>query len=134
VNSSTASPQDIQYSDQITFDKAKAVLMKLDPQTGGILWQHEGVGYDTYISGKFVYSTSADKGGMAIAAALSQGLGNVPESEEPLHFHLYRINPATGQTMWDVFHLGIPQELTFQDNKFVLCYDHDVQVWRAWSF
>jgi outer membrane protein assembly factor BamB len=134
VDSSTASPQDIQYSDQITFDRAKPVLIKMDPQNGKILWQQEGVGYDCYISGKFLYATTANVGGMAIAGALGEALGNVPQSDEPTRFHLYRLNPATGQTMWDVYHLGAPQAVSFQENKFVLCYDHDVQVWRSLSF
>jgi hypothetical protein len=106
----------------------------MDPQNGKILWQTEGVGYDSYVSGKYLYASSANVSGVPIAAALGQALGNVPQSETPFRFHLCRINPATGQIMWDVFHSGVPDDLAFRDNKFVLCYDHDVQAWRSFSF
>jgi len=134
INSTTASPEDIQFSDSISFDKVKPVVIKVDPQNGKILWQKEGVGFDSFISGKYLYATSANLGGAAITQALKDSLGNVPEGDEPIRFHLYRLNPTTGQTMWDVYHPGVPEDLSFEENKFVLCYDHDVQAWRSLSF
>jgi len=134
VDSTTATPQDIQYSDQITFDKIQPVVLKIDPSTGKILWQVAGSGQDCFVSGKFLYTTSANMGGVPIAMALGEALGNVPPSDEPTHFRLYSLDPATGHTEWDLYHQGEPQDLTFQDNRFVLCYPHDVQAWRFLSF
>jgi len=39
VNSTTAGPEDIQYSDTVTFAKIPAVLLKLDAASGKILWK-----------------------------------------------------------------------------------------------
>lgn len=130
VDSTTATPQDIQYSDQISFDKILPMLMKIDPQSGKILWQSKGAGADSFVSGKFLYATSVNMGGVPIAMALGNALGNVPASEEAVHFRLYRIDPETGQTMWSLYHQGQPEDLTFQNNRFVLCYSHDVQAWK----
>jgi hypothetical protein len=39
VDSTSGNPEDIQYSDQIKFDQAAPVLLKIDPSSGKILWQ-----------------------------------------------------------------------------------------------
>ncbi|HWD20056.1 MAG TPA: PQQ-binding-like beta-propeller repeat protein [Verrucomicrobiae bacterium] len=133
IDTTSASPEDIQYSDQIRFDKIHALLLKADPRTGKILWQAQDTGADSFVAGKFVYATSSNMGGVPMALALGEALNQAPP-EEPTHFHLYRIDPETGRALWDFYHQGAPQDLSFQDNKFVLRYEHDVQAWRFLAF
>ena len=56
VTSTTASPDSIQFSQQINFSsKAGPVILKVDAVTGRVLWRTEGLGDECFVSGKFVY-------------------------------------------------------------------------------
>ena len=133
VATTTAAPEDIQYSDQIRFDSVKPVLLKVDPKSGRILWQLEDAGDDCFVSGKYLYATASGQMGVSLALALGNALGSA--QSHGTHFHVYRIDPQTGKPLWSLYNKGeTPQDISFQDNKFVLRYDHDVQAWRFISF
>src|SRR5208283_4653417 len=87
VDSTKAGPEDIQYSDTISFEKIPPVLLKVDAASGKILWKAEGRGDRCVVSGKFLYSESVQQGGAGIAAALGNAL-NAPPGEAPVYFHL----------------------------------------------
>ena len=129
VDSTGASPEDIQYSDQIKFEATPPVIMKVDPRTGKILWQVEKTGHHCILSGKYVYTTSAEEGGVAMATGLAEAL-NAPRPEAPVYFHIYRLDPRTGMELWKFYREDAPDEEVFQDNQFVLRYGNDVQVWK----
>ena len=100
VDSTTASPEDIQYSDQIKFQQAAPVLLKIDPASGKILWQAANCGRECYLSGPFLYSAIAEQGGIAMANGLAEAL-NAPRPDAPVYFHIYRLDPADGKVLWD---------------------------------
>ena len=133
VDTTAASPEDIQYSEQIKFESTAPVIMKVDPSSGKILWQVQKLGQRTVLSEKYVYTVSADKGGVAMAVGLAEAL-NAPRPEAPEYFHIYRLDPASGEVMWEFYRNETPDEEAFQKNWFFLRYGNDVKVWKFLTF
>ena len=133
MNTSSAAPEDIKYSDQITFDKISPVILKVDPQSGKILWKVAKLGQQCFFSGKFLYATSVDFGGLGLANALSEAL-DAPQ-DVPVYFHVYRIDPANGKLIWDFYReQKAPEEVDFQNNQFLLRFGKEVQLLKFLSF
>ena len=62
VTSTTASPDSIQFSQQVSLtSKANPVILKVDAATGRVLWRNEGIGDKCFLSGKFLYAARAAK-------------------------------------------------------------------------
>ena len=133
VDSTSGSPDDIQYSDQIKFDQAAPVLLKIDPVSGKILWQVANLGQGCFLSGPFLYTASAQQGGIAMANGLAEAL-NAPRPDAPVYFHVYRLDPADGKMLWDFYRADAPAELSFQQNRFLVRFGSDVQVWKFLRF
>jgi hypothetical protein len=133
VDSTSSSPEDIQYSDQIKFDKAAPVLLKIDPSSGKILWQVAQEGQGCFLSGPFLYTASAEQGGIAMANGLAEAL-NAPRPDAPVYFHIYRLDPADGRILWDFYREEAPAEFSFQQNRFLTRFGSDVQVWKFLTF
>jgi hypothetical protein len=129
LDTSAAAPEEIQYSDQIRLEQAAAVIMKVDPRQGKILWQTQNRGRHTYLSGKYLYTTSRQRGGVALANGLSEAL-NAPAHAGPVYFHIWRLDPQSGAKLWDLAPPQAPDEVVFQGNWFVLRFDDDVQTWK----
>jgi outer membrane protein assembly factor BamB len=132
VNSTAAGPEDIQYSDTITFQKIPPVLLKVDPAGGKILWKAEHRGERCLVSGKFLYAVSVERGGIGMANALAEALNSAP-GEAALNFHLYRMDPATGETLWDLYDHRRPDGLAVQDNHILLLFSDDLELFRYLS-
>jgi outer membrane protein assembly factor BamB len=133
VDSTSGSPDDIQYSDQIKLDKAAPVLLKIDPASGKILWHVAQEGQGCFLSGPFLYAASAEQGGIALANGLAEAL-NAPRPDAPVYFHLYRLDPADGRILWDFYRTEAPAELSFQQNRFLIRFGSEVQVWKFLTF
>ncbi len=129
VDSTTAAPEDIQYSDEITFQKAAPDLLKIDSASGKILWQALNLGQECYLSGKFLYTSSVNQGGVAMANGLAEAL-NAPRQEGPIYFHVHRLDPVDGKELWDFYREEAPAELSFQENRFLVRFSDRVQVWK----
>jgi hypothetical protein len=133
VDSSTAAPEDIQYSEQITLEKAAPDLLKIDPASGKILWQALNLGQECFISGKFLYTSSVNQGGIGMANGLAEAI-NAPRPEGPVYFHIYRLDPVDGRSLWDFYREEAPKELSFEQNRFLLRFSDRVQVWKFLIF
>jgi hypothetical protein len=133
VDSTTGSPEDIQYSDQIKFEQAAPVLLKIDPASGKILWQVAKSGQACFLSGPFLYTASAQRGGIAMANGLAEAL-NAPRQDAPTYFHIYRLDPTNGKILWDFYRQEAPEEFSFQQNRFITRFGDDLQVWRFLTF
>jgi outer membrane protein assembly factor BamB len=133
VDSTSGSPEDIQYSEQIKFDQAAPVLLKIDPSSGKILWQVAQEGQSCFLSGPFLYTASAEQGGIAMANGLAEAL-NAPRPEAPVYFHIYRLDPADGKILWNFYREYAPAEFSFQQNRFLLRFGSEVQVWKFLTF
>jgi hypothetical protein len=133
VDSTAASPEDIQYSEQIKFEATPAVILKVDPHSGKILWQVQNLGQRCFLSGKYVYTASAQQGGVALAVGLAEAV-NAPRPEAPVAFHIHRLDPASGEEMWRFFRQEEPDEEAFQQNWFILRFGDEVQAWKYLTF
>jgi hypothetical protein len=133
VDSTAASPEEIQYSEQIKFEATPPVILKVDPRSGKILWQAQKLGRRCFLSGKFLYAVSAEQGGMAMAIGLAEAV-NAPRPDAPVYFHIYRLDPASGEVMWNFYREEAPDEEAFQQNWFVLRFGSEVQAWKFLTF
>jgi outer membrane protein assembly factor BamB len=133
VDTTTASPEDIQYSDQIKMQHPAAVLLKVDPSSGRILWQVANEGQECFLSGPFLYTASASQGGIAMAVGLAEAV-NAPRPDSPVYFHVYRLDPADGRVLWDFYREDSPADLSFQKNRFVVRFGSRVDVWKYLTF
>jgi hypothetical protein len=129
IDSTSGSPEDIQYSEQIKFGATAPVILKVDPRLGKILWQAQNLGQRCFLSGKYVYAVSAQQGGVAMAIELAEAV-NAPRPDAPVYFHIRRLDPATGVVMWDFSRDEAPDEEAFQQNWFILRFVNDVQAWK----
>ncbi len=129
VNTTSKSPDEIKYSEQIKFDKAAALLLKVDAASGKILWQSANHGQAAFLSGPYLYCASADRGGVAMANGLAEAL-NAPQQDAPTYFHIYRIDPGNGKVLWDFYRDQAPQEFSFEQNRFLVRMGAEVQVWK----
>ncbi len=133
VDSTSASPDDIQYSDQIKFEQAAPVLLKINPASGKILWQVAKSGQSSFLSGPYLYTASAQQGGIAMANGLAEAV-NAPRPDAPVYFHIYRLDPTDGKILWDFYREYAPAEFSFQQNRFLVRFGTDVQVWKFLNF
>jgi hypothetical protein len=133
VDSTTAAPEDIQFSDQIKFEHTAPVILKVEPKSGKILWRAVDRGQACFLSGNFVYAESIRNGGMAIGKAL-RGALDAPEGDEPVYFHLYRLDPDTGHVLWNLYREHAPEDTAFQKNSFVLRFEQDVKYYKYLTF
>ena len=132
VNTTTASPDKIRYSRQIDItDKTSAMIYKLDPRSGKILWNTDAHGFISYLSGKIIYTMQSydpgdeeEGGGNDLTAIL----------RKPPFFRLRRIDPGSGKRMWEHFQERAPLAVEFNGNSIELVFRKEVQVLRylAW--
>jgi hypothetical protein len=125
VTSTTASPDAIQFSQQVNFSsKATPVILKVDAATGKVLWRAEGIADQCFLSGKFVYA----------ARATVDPLSKLTPGQDPvLYFDLYRLNPANGQTMWRYSQSHHPLQIEVQENQIMLHFRGELQVLKFFS-
>ena len=106
---------------------------KIDPASGKILWQALNLGQECYLSGKYIYTSSVNQGGIAMANGLAEAL-NAPRPEGPAYFHVHRLDPVDGKELWDFYRQEAPEELSFQQNRFLVRFSDRVQVWKFLTF
>ena len=118
VTSTTASPDTIQFSQQVDISsKANPVILKVDAVTGRVLWRTEGIGTRCFVSGKYVY----------IAKAATSPLTTI--GEDPVYyFDLYRLSPSDGHPMWDYSQSRQPVQIEVQENEILIHFAGELQV------
>ncbi|HXI85520.1 MAG TPA: PQQ-binding-like beta-propeller repeat protein [Verrucomicrobiae bacterium] len=120
VSTSTASPESIQYSDQVSLDKVDPVIVKVDPANGKALWRLEKAGDECYAAGKYLYSTH-----VIVPGGLMTMIGKGSSSRT---FHLFRLNPRNGKQMWDCTREGSPGSVDFCNNEILFQFDDRLEV------
>jgi len=128
LNTTTASPDTIKYSNQIDItQKASSVVMKLDPQTGKVLWTAELGGLVNYVSGKFIYVMHSYQADLS-----EESGGYTPDSiaGRGSSLSIKRINPKNGHVMWEHTEDRAPLDVQFDRNSIRLVFKREVQVLR----
>jgi PQQ-like domain len=125
INTTTGNPDDIKYSREIDVTKStQAVVMKVDPSNGTILWRSHPGGYVSYLSGKFIYSyryydpgDEEDQSDEATSAILGTA-----------YTKIVRINAANGHIMWEHDEGRAPVDVQFDRNMISLVLKKEVEV------
>lgn len=131
VNTTTAGPESLKYSRQIDISqKTSAVVLKLEPKTGKVLWRAELGGLVNYVSGKFIYTVAS-----YMPPEKDDDLSQVDTGfETPPYLRIKRINPRNGSVMWEHFQQRAPWDVQFDQNSIRLVFKKEVQVLRFLSF
>ena len=123
VTSTTASPDAIQFSQQVNLSsKANPVILKVDATTGEVLWRNEGIGANCFLSGKFIYAARAAENPMM-----------TPGEDPVLYFDLYRLSPSDGHAIWDYSQSRHPVQIEVQENEILLHFRGELQVLKFLS-
>jgi len=132
VSTTTASPEDIQYSEQIKMNDATApIILKVNP-SGKILWKCEQSGGGCFLTDKYVYITDASRGGFSMINAVEDAFGTA--SRAPGNFNIIRINPTNGKKIWSFNKKGVPDSIDFSKNRILLHYGKEIQLMKFISF
>ena len=128
VNTTTASPDTLKYSNQIDISRKDAtVVMKIDPRTGQGLWTANLGGAVSYVSGKFIYTTHSyqadtdEESGPYTADSIAG---------RESFLSIKRINPKNGHVMWEHCQDRAPLQVQFDQNTIRLVFRKEVQVLR----
>jgi hypothetical protein len=133
VSTTTGTPEDIQYSEQIKLtDAIKPIILKVDPQSGKTLWKCERSGSGCFPTGKYLYITDFSRGGFAMINAVEDAFG--ARSSASGNFNIVRINPSNGKKMWSFNKKGVPENIDFSENRILLHYGNDIEVMKYISF
>ncbi len=128
MNTTTASPDSLKYSNQIDITrKDSAIVMKIEPKTGKVLWKAELGGLVSYCSGKFIYVTHgyhADDDEDSGPYTMDSVMGK--ES----FVSIKRINPKNGRAMWEHVEKRAPFDVQFDQNTIRLVFKKEVEVLR----
>ncbi|HTY86600.1 MAG TPA: PQQ-binding-like beta-propeller repeat protein [Candidatus Acidoferrum sp.] len=123
VTSTTASPDSIQFSQQVDFSaKGAPVILKVDAATGKILWRNEGLGNTCFVTGKYVYISRATENPLT-------GMGDEPI----LYFDLYRLSPSDGHALWDYSQSRLPVQIEAEGNQILIHFRGELQVLKFFS-
>jgi len=125
VTSTTASPDTIQFSQQVSLtSKANPVILKVDAATGKVLWRTEGTGDKCFLSGKFIYASRA---------AVDPTSMITPGEDPILYFDFYRLSPSDGHMLWDYPQSRHPVQIEVQGNEILLHFRGELQVLKFLS-
>lgn len=131
VNTTTGNPDEIKYSRQIDVTKQiLAVVMKVDPANGTILWTSKPGGYISYLSGKFIYASQYfDPGDQEDALS-----DNLVDLEKPPYLKIMRINPGNGHVMWEHDEDRAPVDIQFDHNLITVVLKKEVELLKFFTF
>jgi outer membrane protein assembly factor BamB len=123
VSTTSASPESIQYSQQVKLtNKDYPVLMKVDASSGKVLWKADKLGEHCFVSGKYVYVTQAQISGLDVMRAGGD------DSDVPIHHRIYRVDPGNGKYIWEYYQAQAPKRMDVQKNRLLLQYANEVRV------
>ncbi len=132
VNTTSGSPDDIKYSRQIDVTKTTdAIVQKISPQTGKILWTVKPGGHISYVAGNIIYAMQSYDSGFDSEEDgndLTDGL------QKKDYFRLVRLDPKNGRELWTYEQQRAPSSVRFSDTYIELVFKKEVQVLKYMAF
>lgn len=117
VMTTSAQQEDIKYVDQIDVTRQTVpVLMKVDPQTGKVLWKLNRTGETCLISGKYFYAVEGSSG------------ADDPIRPTRAHTRIYRLEPRSGRVIWEHLEAGYPMDMDFHENTILALFPDELRV------
>ncbi|HEY5297570.1 MAG TPA: PQQ-binding-like beta-propeller repeat protein [Verrucomicrobiae bacterium] len=131
VNTTTGNPDDIKYSRQIDISKnTDDLLLKIDAQTGKILWRATPGGFISYVSGNFIYAVLSYDPNPTDQEVLNDTLQGL---QRPPYLRLTRLNPKNGRAIWQYDQARAPVAVRFKKNFIELVFKKEVLVLKYLS-
>jgi hypothetical protein len=128
LNTTTASPDTIKYSRQIDVTQTiRAIILKMDPRVGKILWSVDPGGFVSYVSGRYIYVVQSYDADDQKENPWSIGL------EPKSHVWIRRLNPGNGRVMWEHYQDRAPLDVRFSGNTIQIVFKKEVQVLKFLS-
>jgi hypothetical protein len=132
LNTTTASPDSLKYSNQIDITRKESYLvMKLAPKDGKVLWTVDVGGLVSYVSGKFIYSVRSYHADDDEESA-SDTLDSISGRESVVS--IKRLNPKNGRVIWEHAQQRAPVDVQFDQNSIRLVFKKEVQVLKFMTF
>ncbi len=132
VNTTSGSPDDIKYSRQIDVTKTTdAIVQKISPQSGKILWTVKPGGHISYVAGNIIYATQSYDSGFdpeEDGNDLTDGL------QKKDYFRLVRLDPKSGRELWIYEQQRAPSSVHFSGTYIELVYKKEVQLLKYMTF
>jgi hypothetical protein len=134
LNTTTAGPDSLKFAKQIDISRPGFnAIAKVNPKNGAVLWQTESATPISYLKDQFIYTIQSyrpfepdeDDDGIA---PVETGF------EKPPYLRIKRINPKTGDIMWEHFQQRAPLDAGFDGNLIRLVFKKEVQILRFLSF
>ncbi len=127
IDTAGADPDALKYSQEVNIhDKKHRFIMKVDPQTGKVLWRSERPAdyYHCVLSGPFVYS---------IRNWSTQDMLRLEEGPDR-RFSLTLLDPGTGDLIWTYPRINHPNVKTeIQQKSILLQFDDELIVLKFFS-
>ena len=132
VNTTSGSPDDIKYSRQIDVTKTTdAVVQKISPQTGKILWTAKPAGHVSYVTNGIIYATQIYDSGFdqeEDGNDLTDGL------RKPDFLRIVRLDPKSGRALWVYDDQSAPCRVRFSGTYIQLVFKKQVEVLHYLAF
>ena len=134
VNTTSDSPEDIQYSEQVkVMDKTIPLLLKVDAKTGNILWKGKHMS-DCRLTGKYLYAATAQETGLAFTSGLREALNPYRPGSGSSFMRVSRVDPDNGTKDWEYIDKNVPQSVDFYENRILMNYGEELQVLKYFTF
>lgn len=132
LNTTTASPDTLKYSNQIDISRKDSYLViKLEPKAGKVLWTADVGGLVSYVSGSFIYCVRSYHADYDEESG-PYTMDSIAGRESVLS--IKRLNPKNGRVMWEHVQKRAPFEVRFDKNTIRLVFKKEVQVLRFVAF
>ena len=127
VVATTAGPESIWVKNLSSTPMVDTLLMKVDAATGRVLWQCGRLAGHSMISGGYLYSTRRQVSSVGMLAAAMNG------EPETVHFRIWRLNPKSGEMIWEYYQPRPPIHSEALNRRLLLCYPNEIQVVKYFS-
>jgi hypothetical protein len=126
LNTTDAGQERLKFSQQIDIEsKTRQLILKVDPQSGKVLWRVRNRGRLARATGKFLYS---------VEWAGGEDGAHVSADSIPAHLRIYRLDPQTGDVVWEHYQPREPLALDFDHNTIQALFKKEMQVLKFVSF
>jgi hypothetical protein len=95
-------------------------VSKVDPQNGKIAWTLNEKDVQFYLSGKYVYLSKEQVSGADMIRNMWTG------KDIPTHFRIFRVDPRSGEILWEYYKPKAPTAMDFKDNQVLLLFPNEL--------
>lgn len=95
-------------------------VSRVDSESGKTLWTQAIKNVQFFLSGKYVYLSKAQVSGADMIRNMWTG------KDIPTHFRIYRVDPKSGEILWEYYKPKAPTTMDFKDNQVLLLFANEL--------